>query len=208
MEHLFDAETWASLPDFIDKLPRPVHIIMWGDERLSQMEKDTAVLGRTLADRFENLTFEILPRRVNFSYYPVIGVMAEDGTDYGVRIIGQPMGLQLTTLITAVQVVSFQGQTLAPGTRIQLKRLAKEVRIEILTAADEDTGALVAKHAFGMAVVNENIRAHVVMADQFQEALIRYSVNYLPHTVVNGRVHIDGVLEEGELLKQIATAVK
>jgi alkyl hydroperoxide reductase subunit AhpF len=214
-QQIFDEETWAQLPDFIENLPEPVHLTMWGDEEMSAEERNTAVLLRTLADRFENITFEILPRRVNYPYYPVIGVMGVDGgiapqatVDFGVRIIGQPAGMQMTTLIAAMQAVSFRGQTLEPLTRIKLKQLDTAVHIEILTAADVETGAVVAKHAFGLAVASEHIRALVIMADQFQEALIRYSVNYLPHVVVNGRVHSDGVIEEDELLKQVALAVK
>jgi hypothetical protein len=45
------------------------------------------------------------------------------------------------------------------------------------------------------------------MTDQFPEALTRYSVNYLPHVVINGRVHIDGMISEEELLRQVAAAV-
>lgn len=207
-QQIFDEETWAQLPSFIDKLPEPVHLTMWGDVGMSAAERETAVLLRTLADQFENITFESLPRRVNYPYYPVIGVMGADGQDFGVRIIGQPAGLQMTTLIAAMQVVSFRGQTLEPLTRIKLKKLETAVHIEILTAADVETGAIVAKHAFGLAVASEHIRALVIMADQFQEALIRYSVNHLPHVVVNGRIHIESVITEDELLKQVALAVK
>jgi hypothetical protein len=46
------------------------------------------------------------------------------------------------------------------------------------------------------------------MTDSFPDALIRYSVNDLPHTVINGRVHVEGVLEEHELLRRIAAAVR
>jgi hypothetical protein len=46
------------------------------------------------------------------------------------------------------------------------------------------------------------------MTDQFPEALTRYSVNYLPHVVINNRVHIDGMIEEEALLRQVALAVK
>jgi hypothetical protein len=225
----FDTETWALLPGYFDKLPRTVHLHMWGSERETEDERETAVLCRTLAEHFEKIQFRLFPRRVNYDYYPVIGMMGEeeeDGgprteggspssvlgppstIDYGVRIVGWPVGYQLTSLITAIQVVSFRGQTLEPKTRIQLRGLNKEVSLQILTAADNETGGLVAKSAFGFCMVHEQVRAYLIMADRFPEAMIKFSVNRLPHTIINGRYHVDGPLSEEDLLKHIARAVK
>ena len=207
----FDAETWGQLPAFFDNLPEPVHIHMWGDTALSRDERETAVLCQTLADHFPTLHFRQFPRRINYPYYPVIGLLGEkegDPHDYGVRIIGWPHGMQLTSLITAIQVVAFQGQTLEPKTRIQLRPLPREVKIEVLTAADNEAGALVAKIAFGLAVASDKVKTYLIMADRFQEALTRYSVNELPHTVINGRVHIGGVVDEDVIMQHLAKAVK
>jgi hypothetical protein len=224
----FDAETWALLPGYFDKLPRTVHLHMWGSERETEDERETAVLCRTLAEHFEKIQFRVFPRRINYDFYPVIGVMGEheDGgrkteggdpssvpvppstIDYGVRIVGWPVGYQLTSLITAIQVVSFQGQTLEPKTRIQLRGLKQEVSLQILTAADNETGALVAKSAFGFCLAHEKIRAYLIMADRFPQARIKYSVNQLPHVIINGRYHVDGPLSEEDLLKHIARALK
>ena len=204
---LFDEETWASLPDFIDQLPEVVLVRMWGDVEGSAAERETAVLLRTLADKFDNINFDLRPRRVNYDFYPVLGVLTADQQDLGVRIIGHPAGMQLTTLIAAIQVVAFRGQTLEPVTRIKLSRLSSDITVEVLTATDDEVGALAAKHAFGLAVASPHIRAFTIMTDQFPEALTRYSVNYLPHVVINGRVHIDGMIEEGDLLKQIGLVV-
>ncbi len=228
----FDAETWALLPGYFDRLPRPVHLHMWGSERQTEDERETAVLCRTLAEQFEKIQFRLFPRRVSYDYYPVIGVMGEqegegrkteDGSDeatpssvlsppstidYGVRIVGWPVGYQLTSLITAIQVVSFKGQTLEPKTRIQLRGLKQEVSLQILTAANNETGALVAKTAFALCVAHEQVRAYLIMADRFPEAMFKFSAYQLPHTVINGRYHVDGPLSEEDLLQHIARAVK
>ena len=44
ISHPFDEETWAQLPELLEHLPEPVHIIMWGDPAASEAEKETAVL--------------------------------------------------------------------------------------------------------------------------------------------------------------------
>lgn len=207
----FDEETWPTLPDYFDRLPEPVHIHMWGIEGASDGERETAVLGRTLAEHFDKITFKLFSRRHNYNYWPVLGIMGDKNgqpVDYGVRIIGWPKGYQITSLITAVQVVSFQAQTLEPLTRIQLQKLPAAITIEVLSAADNEGGALVAKIAFGLAVADEKVKSYLIMTDEFPEAIVRYSVNKLPHTVVNGRTHIEGVVDELMMMKQIAQAIK
>jgi hypothetical protein len=59
-----------------------------------------------------------------------------------------------------------------------------------------------------MAVFSPFIRTFVIMADTFPEALVRYSVNELPHAVINGRVHVEGIVDDKELLQHIAAAVR
>ena len=209
--HHFDDETWAQIPDFLAQLPEPIALHVWGDANATAAEQEAARLGQLFADQFpEKVSFRLFPRRVNYPFYPVLGVMGVDGeefVDYGVRIIGLPLGYQMTSLIAALQVVSFRGQTLEPMTRIKLARLKTAVNIQILTTADNETGALVAKHAFGLAVASPLIRSYLIMADAFPEAIIRYSVNHVPHTIINERVHISGVIDEAELLHQISLAL-
>lgn len=211
ISHPFDAETWEQLPTLLENLPEPVHIILWGDPAASATEKETTVLLQSLTDRFHQLTYQVLPRRINYHFYPVLGVMggpAEDWHDFGVRLIGLPNGYAMTSFITAVQAVSFRGTTLEAMTRIKLKQLNQPVSIELFSAADNEAGALMAQPLFNMAVVNEHIHTFFVMTDQFPTAVDRYSLNYLPHMVINQRVHLEGVVDENEILRQIATAVK
>ena len=209
--HPFDDETWAQLPPLFEHLPEPVHIIMWGDPAESEAEKETAVLLQNLTDRFSQLSFQVLPRRINYHFYPVLGVMggpAEDWHDFGLRLIGLPNGYAMTSFVTAVQAVAFRGMTLEAMSRIKLKQLATPVVIELFSAANNEAGALMAQPLFNMAVVSEHIRTFLIMADQFPTAVDRYSLNYLPHMVINGRVHLEGVVGEADILKQIGTAVK
>ena len=60
---------------------------------------------------------------------------------------------------------------------------------------------------FNMAAANSHVRSFMIMSDQFPDAVMRYSVNYVPHTVVNGRVHVEGIVDEATLLEHIAKAV-
>ncbi|HEX6384293.1 MAG TPA: thioredoxin family protein [Anaerolineae bacterium] len=210
-EEIFGAETWAELPDFFEKLPEPVHLIVWGDEAASRGEREAARLCQALAGRFDSIDFEVLPRRANYPYYPVIGIMGGrqgEWQDFGLRIIGLPSGYQATSLVAAVQAVSFRGMTLEAITRIELSKLAVDVDIEVMTTAENEGGPIMAQTVFGLAAASAHVRAFLIMADVFPEAVTRYSINVVPHTVINGRVHIEGVVDEETLLQHMARAIK
>ena len=211
MKHPFDSKTWAILPQYLGNLPNHVLLRVWGDPQASTGEREAARLAKGLADGFEHIEMSLLPQRVNYPYYPVLGIFGIDGeetTDYGVRIIGLPAGLQMTSLIAAIQAVSFKGVTLEAKTRIQLSKLQTDVRLELLTSAADELGTIMSKTIFGLAVASPHVRSYLIMADVFHEAMWRYSVRHLPHLVVNGRVHADGKLSEEMILKQIAIAVR
>lgn len=212
----FDEETWQQLPDYLSNLPEPVCLHVWGDETAGATEREAARLARMLAERFpDKLSCRLLPRRINYPYYPVIGIMvgtAETSVDLGLRIIGLPIGFQMTSLIAAIQTASFRGQTLEPLTRLKLRKLLDvyqtDVAIEVLTSAEDEAGAVVAKSAFGAAAANDRIRTFLIVTDFFPEAAQRYSAQYLPRVVINKRVHYDGALEEEEMIRQIGIALK
>ncbi len=211
----FDEETWRQLPEFLDNLPEPVCLHVWGNPGSSAAEAEAARLAALLAERFpQRLSYRLLPRRENYPYYPVIGVMggtAAESTDYGLRLIGLPIGFQMTSLIAAIQAIAFRGQTLEPLTRLKLRRLlsaaGEDVAIELLTSAADEAGAIVARVAFGAAAAEARIKTYLIVTDFFPEAAQSNSAAYLPHVVINRRVHFNGVLEEEELLRQIGLAL-
>ena len=209
----FDDDTWRQLPDFLGNLPEPVCLHVWADAAGEPAEVEAARLVEMLAGRFPQLSYRLFPRRENYPYYPVIGVMGgttEASRDDGLRLIGLPIGYQMTSLIAAIQAVAFRGQTLEPATRIRLSRLpaGAEVNIEVLTAAADEWGGVAAKAAFGLAAASERVRAFLIVTDFFPEATARYSAATLPHVVINRRVHFSGAPDEATLLRHIALALK
>lgn len=206
----FDEETWESLPDYLSRLPEPIRLHVWGDEEASASEYEAAELARTLNTRFEHIDFRLLPRRINYNFYPVIGIMRLEGDeaiDQGVRFIGLPAGTQMTSLISAIQSVAFRGMTSEAMTRIQLAKLRNEVTLELITSAEDEAGTVMAHRVCNLAVVSPWIRTYVIMGDAFPEAIVRYSVNHIPHLVINEKVHLEGIVDEKKILEHIASSI-
>lgn len=210
---VFDHATWGTLDGFIRELPRPVKLVVWGKAEGSIGEREALRLAEQLAERYDIISWEERPRTPNYPYYPIMGIMGEvDGeeVDDGVRLIGLPAGYQVNALVGAIQAVSFRASNLEGRTRIRLSRLPEEVQVdlEVLTSAETEEGPLVATLAAGLAVASRQMRAFLIAADVFPQAAVRYSTRSLPHTVINGRVHFEGVMDEEEALNQIAKAVR
>jgi len=207
----FDEETLAQLPAFFENLPEPVQIHIWGDPENYPIDQEAVRLVEMLSERFEGIRYKPFPRRENYPYYPVIGVMGlenEEPVDYGVRLIGLPSGSQMTSLVAAIQCVSFKGMTSEPLTRIKLHKLKSDITLEMITTSEDEAGAKVAHQIFNMAVASPHIRSFVVIADAFPEALIRYSINEIPHLIINGRTHISGVIDEETILGHIDSTLR
>jgi alkyl hydroperoxide reductase subunit AhpF len=207
----FDDETWASLPDFLSHLPEAIRLHVWGDEKASQSEYEAVELARTLNKRFGNIDFKLLPRRINYNFYPVIGIMrleGEEAIDLGVRFIGLPAGYQMTSLISAIQSVAFRGMTSEAMTRIQLKKLKTDVSLELITSAEDEAGTVMAHRACNLAVASPQIRTYIIMGDAFPQVVIRYSINRVPHLVINERVHLEGIVDENVILEHIAATIR
>jgi len=216
IESHFDEDTLAQLPSFFEELPEPVQIHVWGDPENFPIEQEAVRLIEMLNERFENIHYKLFPRRENYPYYPVIGVMGieydeedetEETVDFGVRLIGLPSGYQMTSLVAAIQCVSFRGMTSEALTRIKLHQLKSDVTLEMITTSEDEAGAAVAQQIFNMAVASPRIRSFCVIGDAFPEAFVRYSINELPHLIINGRTHIEGIVDEEMILRHIGRTI-
>ncbi len=211
---IFDHATWGTLDGFLRHLPRTVRLVVWGEEERSIEEREAIRLGEKLAERYDIIRFERRERLPSYSYYPVLAVMleGEEGgvTDDGIRFIGLPAGYQINSLVGAIQAVSFRASTLEARTRIQLSRMpaGAHIDLEVFSSAGDEEGPLVATLAASLAVASPGVRAFIIAADVFPEAAVRYSVRRLPHTVVDGRIHFQGVTDEEGMVRHIARAVQ
>ncbi len=202
---------WSELAPFLEHLPRDVHLALWGDPEGSGVEAEAARLASGLCATFARLTWSQRPRRPNYDFYPVIGVMGgqEDSEeDLGLRLIGLPAGVQLTALLGAIQAVAFSGQHVEARARIQLSRMPASAIVEVITDAQDEAGASLATAAFGLAVCSPRLSVFQIMADQFPVVRHKYNVLELPHTVINGRVHIAGPADDRAILKHLAAALR
>jgi predicted DsbA family dithiol-disulfide isomerase len=47
----------------------------------------------------------------------------------------------------------------------------------------------------------------LILADTFPSVLYRHNVEKVPHMIIDDKIHVEGVLDEGGILKHLAKAV-
>lgn len=207
-----DENRWAVLDEFLGKLPEKVRMVVWASELNSCTEGNAVDLGRSLSQRFDAVEFQHRPRKPDYPYYPLIGVMGVDERgkqiDYGIRFMGLPAWAQINSLIGAMQAVSFRGMTTEAATRIQLARLKEDVLIELFTTPEDESSIDLATLAANLAVLSPHVKAYVVMINDFPALIPQYSIYQVPHTIVNHRHHLTGVMGEDKFLKFIGRMLK
>ena len=71
----------VKLSPFLEKLPEPVVLYVWGDEAGTQWEAEAYKLGRALAHEFPQVKLELRPRPPFSSLSPILGVFQLNGDD-------------------------------------------------------------------------------------------------------------------------------
>ena len=64
----FDETTWEQLPDFLEKLPEPVQLNIWGDPEASQAEAEAINLAQTLKEQSFQQVSLLGPSVIDFEY--------------------------------------------------------------------------------------------------------------------------------------------
>jgi alkyl hydroperoxide reductase subunit AhpF len=199
------------LDTILGYLPERVLLKVWASSDGNAAEVEAIRLVRELGESFATLDCQLFERPADFPYSPIIGVLGygqEGELDHGIRLIGLPLGYQFTSLLAAIQCVSFRGMTSEARTRIALRRLQAPVTLELITGAEDEAGPVMAQTIFNLAVGSEWIRSYLIMGDGFPQALVKNSVRQMPHLVINDRVHVEGVIDEARVLAHIGRAVR
>lgn len=199
------------LGSFLERLPEPVRLYVWGDAAETLWEAEGVKLGRALAHEFPQIQLELRPRAPFSAYHPVMGVFQPDEAgliDHGIRIIGSPVGYQIMTLVAAIQAIAFRGSQLEGKARINAYRIPSEVTIQMFTTAEDEYGPAMSSILCNLAVISPHVQLEIIMADIFPDLAVRFDPAGFPHTVINKRVHIRGPLDEDRVMEQVAAALQ
>lgn len=212
---LMDEETAKKVRESLDTMVDPVHVIIFVNDKDCQYCGDTISIVKEVSGLSERLTYEVKgpeeAKSRGIDKYPALIVMKgtpEQHTYTGVRFFGIPAGYEFTSLLDAIMSVSKGESVLSQEARDELKRLDKDVHLQVFVTPTCPYCPRAVVLAHHMALVSDRVTADMVEATEFQELAIKYQVMGVPKTVINERYSQEGAAPERMIMDLIRKAVK
>jgi len=163
----------------------------------------------SLSDRIKLTVYDFKKEAARAAEYrlpriPAIIIKTE--TDTGIRFYGIPSGYEYMSLLEAI-VDASRGETeLSPATREALKKLKKEVDIQVFVTPTCPYCPMAVRLAHQMALESPLITASMIEAAEFPELTQKYEVMGVPKSIFNETITLEGAVPEEVYLEQVLKA--
>lgn len=127
------------------------------------------------------------------------------GSNAGSRLkyYGTPSGYEFSTIIEDLISISRKVSPLTLNARRSLRKLNREVHIQVFVTPSVQHCSIVARLAHAMALESKYIRADIIEIQEFPGMARLYNVSSVPKTVINEVIQIMGMVSEDQLLEKI-----
>jgi glutaredoxin-like protein len=144
--------------------------------------------------------------RYSVDKIPAVVLPAGDGR--WLKYYGFPGGHEFVTLVETIVDLSRGNRLLADGVRKRLRKLKKDVLIQVFVTPSCPYCPQMARLAYHMALESPHIIAEVIEAQEFAELSQRFKVRAVPATVVDGKITIPGAVPDTVLMDIIERVVQ
>ena len=142
-------------------------------------------------------------------HVPAIVVLREvDGTvvDYGVRLVGAPIGHELTSLAEAILIVGSGDAGLSTDSQARLATLSRPVHVQVFSTPTCVYCPRAVALANRLAVASPLISATAYSVIEFPDLIRRHRVTGVPKIVFDTGVELLGAQPEGVMVDAVLTA--
>lgn len=146
-------------------------------------------------------------KKYGIDKHPAILIQGEN-QEFNVRYFGLPGGYEFGALVEDIVDASTGDLGLAMDTIKKLEEIDKPVHIQVftLTTCPSCPKAVRMTHKFAM--VNKNIIADMIEAQEFMDLAIKYQVTGVPRTIINEKVDLVGAAPEEVFLTKVLEALE
>ncbi|HDP78528.1 MAG TPA: glutaredoxin [Mesotoga infera] len=172
-----------------------------------QMLKELSELETKISYEVHELDSE-MAGKYSVELAPSTILLTPDGDDKGVRFLGIPAGHEFGSLLQ--NIVSFSKGAISELSAESIKRIETidspvDIKVFVTTTCPYCPKAVLTAH--NIAMVNKNVTAYMVEANEFQELSKKYGVSSVPQIVINDKVTFVGAYPEGQFVDQVMKAV-
>lgn len=133
----------------------------------------------------------------------VRGVLNRPVVFYGI-----PMPDLFAVLIEAIVDASGPGPELLPALKRRLKRLKRDVRVQVFVLPADPHSILQARDVQALAMGSRHIRAEIVEVAEYQRLAEGLSIRSVPTTIIDGRATLTGYIAPETLADHIVRATE
>ncbi|HRD02384.1 MAG TPA: thioredoxin family protein [Candidatus Saccharicenans sp.] len=145
-------------------------------------------------------------RAAKYQLDKIPAIIIKTDSDTGIRFFGIPAGYEYMSLLEAM-VDASRGQTeLSPATREALKKLTREVNIQIFVTPTCPYCPMAVRLAHQMALESPLITASMIEAAEFPELTQKYDVMGVPKSIFNETITLEGAVPEEVYLEHVLKA--
>jgi glutaredoxin-like protein len=123
------------------------------------------------------------------------------------KYYGFPGGHEFMTLVETIVDLSRGERLLTDGVRKRLRKLKKDVLIQVFVTPSCPYCPQMARLAYHMALESPHITAEVIEAQEFPELSQRFKIRAVPTTVIDGKTMIPGAVPDTVLIDIIERMV-
>ena len=140
---------------------------------------------------------------------PTIAVLCREGdgfTDYGIRLVGAPIGHELTSLVDAIVSVSNRDAGLTAESRGRLAALEHPVHVQVFSTPTCRYCPQAVSLAHRVALASPLVTATAYSVIEFPDLIRRYRVTGVPKIVVDEGIELLGAQPETTFVDAILRA--
>ncbi len=143
-----------------------------------------------------------------FQIDKVPAIVVEGDKDFGIRFYGVPSGFLISSLIEDVVQISKNDSELSTATKQKLKEVDHSLNLEVFVKPTSPYSPSLVNIAHRMAMESEHISAHLVNIENYPHLAMRFNIQDVPHTVVNGKESVEGALDEQDFTDKILSVYR
>jgi len=216
MSQFMDDSTREEVRSALANMYSPVKLIYFTQDPVFGYCREQEELLRDVVVLANNLSLEVVDWQNNPERSSAFGVDKVPATvvmgqkDHGIRFFGLTAGYEFGSLIQAILLVAGGNSGLTPELEQLVRVIDVPVRIEVMVTLNCPYCPGMVHAAQQMAMANDNIRAEMVEAGEFQILGRNYEVKGVPKTVLNGdpRKSFSGALPVRDAIIEVLKLVK
>ena len=210
---LLTEEIKAQVREALAGLTRPVRLVVFTQTLECMFCRENRELIEGVAELSDQVTAEVYnfimdaDKAQEYGVDKIPALVLMDDQDHGLRFYGIPAGFEFTSLIHVIRMVGGTGSQLDQATVKALNALTGPVHIQTFVTPTCPYCPQAVVLAYEMAYASPMVRADAIESSEFPQLAIKYEVAGVPRTVINDKVHIEGVVPVGVMVEKIQEAL-